>query len=472
MLSIAMRWLHTSPIEPQAKGTQNHKQLCLFPVHFSIRRMRNAENGRAMPPSSPTPQPAERMPYMGLSPFLRLNIAGGDLNALGVTLLAALAQDPYNANLLMNMSLLSQSLGQQDIGLEFQREALKFSTTYRLPATQQPTRLRLLLLVTSGNLQVNTPLECLLEDSDIELLFYYVSDGQTSLAQVPEHDALFVAICESDHHRALLQALEQELRNWPTPVINPPQCIPRTGRQAASALLQNVPRLLVPATVRVARTDLQAIANGRTHMRSLLAGHDFPVIIRPISSQAGKDLCKVSGPGDIVDYLGAVDALEQAFYVAPFVDYSDAHGQFKKIRMALVDGQAFVCHMAVSSNWMVHYLNAGMYEQADKRQQEAAFMDHFGEFTARHRHAIGEIARRMQLGYLVLDCAETRAGELLLFEIDHGGVVHNMDLPSLFPYKARHIHSVQSAFRDYLVHLVSNTPFVHAAHRMPSGVSP
>jgi hypothetical protein len=52
----------------------------------------------------------------------------------------------------------------------------------------------------------------------------------------------------------------------------------------------------------------------------------------------------------------------------------------------------------------------------------------------------------MQLEYLVMDCAETAAGDLLLFEIDHGGVVHAMDVESIFRYKNAHIHKVKQAF--------------------------
>jgi hypothetical protein len=45
-----------------------------------------------------------------------------------------------------------------------------------------------------------------------------------------------------------------------------------------------------------------------------------------------------------------------------------------------------------------------------------------------------------------MDCAETRTGELLLFEIDHGGVVHAMDVESIFPYKNDHIRKAKEAF--------------------------
>lgn len=49
-----------------------------------------------------------------------------------------------------------------------------------------------------------------------------------------------------------------------------------------------------------------------------------------------------------------------------------------------------------------------------------------------------------------MDCAETRSGDLLLFEIDHIGVVHAMDVETLFPYKNAHINKAQTAFRHML----------------------
>jgi hypothetical protein len=50
----------------------------------------------------------------------------------------------------------------------------------------------------------------------------------------------------------------------------------------------------------------------------------------------------------------------------------------------------------------------------------------------------------------VIDCAETAAGDLLLFEIDHGGVVHAMDVESIFRYKNAYIHKAKQAFCELL----------------------
>jgi len=382
--------------------------------------------------------------YLGLAPFLRASIAGADLRTATQQMLEKLAGNSGNADLLMNLSIAAQCMHQPELGLAFQQEALALQTSYTVPARVQPARLRLLVLVTQGSLQSNTPLDCLLEESDVELVFHYVKSGAPLLATVPAHDVLFVGISDSDAQRALLQELAAALENWPKPVLNAPQLLPRTGRDQASALLQGIAGLLAPATHRVKRERLQALAAGALAPEQLLPDCDFPFILRPVGSQAGADLQRIDSVPVLEAYLAKVRADD--FFMAPFIDYSDAQGQFRKIRVALVSGQPFVCHMAVSANWMIHYVNAGMYEEPWKRSEEARFMAEFPQFVARHRGALAGIAERMQLEYLVMDCAETRDGELLLFEIDHGGVVHAMDVESVFPYKNDHIRKVKDAF--------------------------
>jgi len=386
-----------------------------------------------------------------------MNIAGTDLLPVGQEMLARAERDSDDANLWMNLSIVMQCLGQRDAGLAIQGQALALKRVYHLAASQQPAKLRLLMLMVPGDLAANTPLDCLLENCDIDLDFYYVSPGAPLALPIPEHDALIVAIGESDENRDLLASLEQALAHWPKPVINAPQHIPATGRNAASMLLQNIPGLLIPPTLRALRPALLDIATGAARLPELFEGCDFPVIVRPVGSQAGIDLDKIEGPEEIAAYLSRVDGAD--FFISRFIDYSGKDGLFRKFRVALIDGAPFACHMAVSSNWMVHYVNAGMYEDAQKRAEEASFMAHFGDFAQRHRLALDAICRRTGLDYLCIDCAETREGELLVFEIDHVMVVHDMDPDALFPYKHLHMQKVQKAFRDFLVRLTSgHTP--------------
>ena len=88
----------------------------------------------------------------------------------------------------------------------------------------------------------------------------------------------------------------------------------------------------------------------------------------------------------VASYLQQND--EDTFFLSRFVDYSGDDGLFRKMRLVLIDGKAYACHMGVSSNWMIHYVNAGMYEDENKRAQEARFLNEFADFAARHHDAL------------------------------------------------------------------------------------
>jgi hypothetical protein len=97
--------------------------------------------------------------------------------------------------------------------------------------------------------------------------------------------------------------------------------------------------------------------------------------------------------------------------------------------------------------WKIWYLNADMAESSQKRDEEARFMKGFDEgFGQRHATVLSEIARRIGLDYFAIDCAETPDGKLLLFEADNASIVHNMDPPDVFPYKAPQMHKIFDAF--------------------------
>lgn len=389
--------------------------------------------------------------YLGLAPFLRLSIAGDDLQPIAMALLEKAGQDENNANLWMNLSTAFFCVGQRKHGLLIQEQALAMQRNYRIAAATQPARFRLLVLSVAGDIAENTPIDCLLENSDIDLLYYFATPDAPLPAEIPEHDAVLVAIADAEANRPLLKALDAALRSWPQPVMNAPHYIPRTGRDTASRQMQNVEGVLMPLTHQVDRAVLQAIASGEIAIGTVLADGAFPIILRPVGSQAGRDLAKIDTPQAIADYLTKVG--EPVFFLSRFVDYSSNDGLFRKYRVALIGGQPFPCHMGISDHWMIHYLNAGMYESAEKRAEEARFMAHFAAFAERHQTALAAIYERTQLDYICIDCAETRDGELLIFEMDHVMVVHAMDPEHLFPYKQVHMRKIRQAFESFLLGL-------------------
>jgi glutathione synthase/RimK-type ligase-like ATP-grasp enzyme len=266
----------------------------------------------------------------------------------------------------------------------------------------------------------------------------YVTPDLPLPEQVPDHDVLFVAIAQCDANAALLRDVAQMLEGWPRPVINRPERIARLARDGACAQLDGVTGTLVPRTVRMDRATAMQLTDAT-----------FPLIVRPVDSHAGTDLRKVDDGAALRDYLAAHPASE--FYLAPFVDYAGPDGQFRKYRIVLVDGKPFICHLAISSHWMVHYLNAGMDDSAAKRAEEAAGMAVFDDgFARRHAAALAEIDARIGLPYLGIDCAETRDGRLLIFEVDNAMVVHAMDDPGRYPYKRPVMDKVFGAFEAML----------------------
>ena len=117
----------------------------------------------------------------------------------------------------------------------------------------------------------------------------------------------------------------------------------------------------------------------------------------------------------------------------------------------MIDGQPYACHMAISSNWMIHYVNAEMDQSAAKRAEEARFMEEFDTaFAARHRGALAGIDRALGLDYYAIDCAETPAGDLLVFEADTAMLVHAMDPADLYPYKQPAMQKIFVASRAML----------------------
>jgi glutathione synthase/RimK-type ligase-like ATP-grasp enzyme len=387
-------------------------------------------------------------PFLGLAPFARLSAASGDMHAVAQALLELADGEAHNPGLWMNLSTVFFALGEKQLGHAMQQQALALQRTYALPAAKQPASLRVLLLMAQGDLAENTPLDCLLEGSDIDLILHYANAATPLPQALPEHDILMVGISHTVDNQSLLRQLEPLLADWDKPVLNQPRHIANTERSIASALLGNASGIAMPPTSEVTRDALQALLREPALVAGLFEGCAFPLILRPVGSHAGRDLARIASLEELSGYLAQVP--DAHFYVSRFIDYRGADGQFRKARIALIHGEAHVCHMAISSHWMIHYVNAGMYEDAAKRAEEAAFMQDFDAFAARHREALDAIWQRSGLDYVCIDCAETRDGELLIFEIDHAMVAHAMDPEHLFPYKQAQMSKVRQAFEAFL----------------------
>ena len=384
-------------------------------------------------------QPARTI---GPAAFARMVFEGRPLEPVFERLKERAQTYPDDAGARMDIATMLLMSGQLEAGLAMQAESLGMQRAYVRPA-RAPASLRLLAIVAAGDLMANTPLDFLLEDAAIDLISLFVApDGR--LPEVPPHDVAFLAIGESEANAPLLDALAPQLARWPGPLVNgDPQRIRALSRDRVSAGLAGSPAVYSPSVARLGRAELEGWIDGRR------PPFGFPLLVRPLASHAGAGLARLDAAAEVLGYLA--DQPEAAFYVCPFIDYAGKDGLFRKQRIALIGGRPFVCHLAVSEHWMVHYLSAGMAERPERRAEEAALMADFDEdFAVRHADAFAALNASLRLDYAAIDCAELADGRLLLFEADTAMIVHAMDPPDLFAYKAAPMRKLFAAFEAML----------------------
>jgi hypothetical protein len=349
----------------------------------------------------------------------------------------------------MDLSLITQLLGERDTGLAIQNEVLAFHRLYRSPCAAATPRLKVLALAASIDMGGNTPIDFLLQDCDIELTTLYVVPGTAMPSPLPEHDVAIVIASDSEECRPALAEIDRLAADWPRPLLNPPSKILNLDRDKLYRLLDGIEGLEIPSTLAVSRAKLLQVLLSDTELRQVAGGLDFPVIIRPRGSHAGMGLAKIDDVFALGKYL--IEQKGEDFFLARYVDYSSEDGLFRKYRVVVADGKPYACHMAIADQWNIWYLNAGMSESESKRLEEATFMQTFDiGFGLRHRSTLAELSERVGLDYFIIDCAETKTGDLLIFEADNTAVVHNMDSPELFPYKPAQMHKIFDAFAALL----------------------
>ena len=373
---------------------------------------------------------------IGLPRLAQLAFDSADLAPLRLQLAGHYAEHG-GAGVLLDLAVLDAIMGRPDMAQSMQDGALITSRLYhRRLSGVAPGCLPILVVMASGDLMANTPLEFLLEGSGFTIEFVFCRPGEALPDNLPPHAIVFVAIGHSDKHHPTLLALSDQLGEWPVPVINPPGAITQLSRTAVVRRLHDGPGLYTPQQVRVERSHFlsEALAFAQAGGDTTASPTMRPILVRPTQSHAGRGLQHIADTAALADYLAS--QTDSAFFLSEFVDYSDSTGMFRKYRIAFVDGVPYPSHMAVSSHWMIHYLNAGMAEDSGKRAEEAAWMrDFHSEFAVRHRQAFATLISRVGLDYFQIDCGETVAGDLLIFEVDTAMLIHAMDCPHMFAYK-------------------------------------
>jgi hypothetical protein len=399
---------------------------------------------------------------LGTAHLARLAFEQQDLEPTWDSLCNRVLLNAYDAAALLDMSIMLLIAGHREQSLQTQKAALQICKLYHL-RRRNSHGMRVLVFMAPGDLMSNTPIDFLIEGTDINLMLYYVDRDTRRIEHVPAHDVAFLAISESPGNKPILENIGNLLRHWKKPILNNlPEQIMQLTRDGVAAKFNRIDSILAPKTARLSRQEVDALVQGTIQVSSPPENRGFPFIIRPIGTHAGEGMQKIDSLNDLSSFLYARS--EQEFYLCPFIDYSNEDRLFRKYRIAFIQGKAFPSHMAISQHWMVHYLNANMAEHLSRRQEEESWFFNFDEFALKNERAFAVISELIPLDYFVIDCSVLADGRLLLFEADTGMIVHDMDSVEIYPYKKTAMHKLFSAFEKSL----ENAAFRKNSNQIPA----
>jgi tetratricopeptide (TPR) repeat protein len=350
----------------------------------------------------------------------------------------AVAINPGDADSLYWIGGLQQSLGHADAAREAYLGAAQLQPLIRRPAAKSPADFRILALYApfGGNI----PTEFLLGNADYEtdtlaLLSSSKVDAELLKAGV---DAVVNLISDADQALDVLPVAADLARTLAKPIINDPDKILRTTRDAIAELLQGIPGCRVPRILR-----LRAGPDRSAPAREAALILPFPVLARPAGTHGGDDFEKIDDSGGLAGFLAQHP--DHDCYLIEYIDYRSNDGHFRKYRFIFVGADILPYHLAIGGDWKLHHDSTDMAEHPWMQQEELAFLKRpEAFFNARSVRALETIRERIGLDFFGIDCALDGSGDLVVFEVNASMLVHDQNAD--FPYKGPFVRNIKLAF--------------------------
>ena len=331
-----------------------------------------------------------------------------------------------------------QACGDPEAAMAHLAIAVRRNPLRTRPPTEGVTQVRsVLALAVPGDFQANLPLPMLL-DASTQLHTLTLTGRTRGLPDLPAVDCVFIAIAEDERHHEALDQADALAARLGLPTINHGGTIASLSRAGVSRRLAGLTDAVVPAHA----------ARGRDQ----LACAPVPFIVRPLGSHAGRDLTLIRDRAGLDAYLARPN-LGETFTTAPFVDFRGHDGLYRKARIVFVDGEPMPVHLAIHNDWAIWYYNAGMTLSEARQSEEARFLADLTAWAGpRATAALHELAARIGLDYVGLDCAVLPDGRLLVFEVETGMIVHDHDRE---PHKRAAAHAIVAAVNGLIDRRIS-----------------
>ncbi|QPF89654.1 tetratricopeptide repeat protein [Bradyrhizobium commune] len=313
------------------------------------------------------------------------------------------------------------------------------------PAVKSPPAFRVLALF--APFVGNTPVEFLFKDCGYETSILSLLPGAAPdlglLAR--ETDVVVNLVSDADQGATVLPLATAIARRLGKPIVNDPEKILRTTRDATALALAGIDGCRVPHTVRIAAGE------------ALPASLDlaFPLLARQAGMHGGDVFEKFEDAAALDAFLAA--QVDHDRYVIDYIDYRSADGFFRKYRFLFVGEEILPYHLAIGDGWKLHRDSTEMVRHVWMQDEEEHFLRAPEEvFDAAHYDALRLIRDRIGLDYFGIDCGLDRDGDLVVFEVNASMLVHDQN-PE-FPYKDLYIRKIKLAFDAMLGRFARTIP--------------
>jgi glutathione synthase/RimK-type ligase-like ATP-grasp enzyme len=246
--------------------------------------------------------------------------------------------------------------------------------------------------------------------------FYVAGSGSPQSYEIPFWPNIIVnQISDPDTHELALIRSINLINTQACPVINHPEAIKKTRRELIYQNLNSVDGLVVPKTTRFSP------ANPRDVKREI-DEHDFtyPVIFRKAGDHGGFSTSLINSEAEIEQTLYQYALNGSAFYLTQFVDYISSDNNYRKVRLIVVDGKAYLRHLIISDYWLIHSSSRKFMADNTKFDEEEKdyFFGYEEKIWPKITHTISQVTARLELEYYGIDCDIASDGTILAFEIN------------------------------------------------------
>jgi hypothetical protein len=175
----------------------------------------------------------------------------------------------------------------------------------------------------------------------------------------------------------------------------------RTGRLANAAEMRALPDVRAPRMALKRKNELDGLS--------------FPLLLRAPGFHTGQHFVKLDRAEDVAAALAELPGDE--VLAIEYLDARGTDGKSRKYRVMFIGGALYPLHLAISSDWKVHYFTADMALGQDHRQEEQRFLDDMEQaLGSRAMAALTRIAAHLNLDYGGIDFALGPDGALIFFE--------------------------------------------------------